>query len=283
MLRSRLIAGTIMAGVGGLVFGLDTRSAPVYPLLFLAAMLAGTLAALELRELLPPADRPPRWLVLAGVLGTLAANWADPVIRAAGHAGFADPWRPVVVAVAAAVVAAFLVELATFRSPSGAIGRVAHLTLAVCYLGLLSSFLLQLRWAGDPTHSAWLLALAVFVPKCCDIGAYTAGRLFGRTPFTPNLSPKKTWEGIAGGLALGAGTAAGIHAVHPVFAGGWPEAVAFGVAAGAAGVFGDLAESLVKREAGAKDAAARVPGFGGVLDVFDSVLFAAPVAYLWVG
>jgi phosphatidate cytidylyltransferase len=68
-----------------------------------------------------------------------------------------------------------------------------------------------------------------------------------------------------------------------VFTRGPAEAAAFGLLVGLAGVFGDLAESLVKRDAGAKDASRTVPGFGGVLDVVDSVLFAAPVAYLWFG
>jgi phosphatidate cytidylyltransferase len=100
----------------------------------------------------------------------------------------------------------------------------------------------------------------------------------------PVLSPKKTWEGLAGGLALSALVAVVINRLlpAPVVRGGEVGAAAFGVAVGGAGVLGDLAESFVKRDCRQKDASQVVPGFGGVLDVIDSVLFAAPVAYAWL-
>ena len=74
-----------------------------------------------------------------------------------------------------------------------------------------------------------------------------------------------------------------INAFWPVLPGGWLGAVGFGLTVGLAGVLGDLAESLLKRDLQTKDASQAVPGFGGVLDVIDSLLFAAPVAYLWFG
>jgi phosphatidate cytidylyltransferase len=100
----------------------------------------------------------------------------------------------------------------------------------------------------------------------------------------PVLSPKKTWEGLAGGLALSALVAVAINrlAAAPPVRGGAPLAAAFGVAVGAAGVLGDLAESFLKRDCRLKDASHVVPGFGGVLDVIDSILFAAPVAFAWL-
>jgi phosphatidate cytidylyltransferase len=99
---------------------------------------------------------------------------------------------------------------------------------------------------------------------------------------TPVLSPKKTWEGLAGGLVLSALIAVAVNRlVAPVLRGDG-EAALFGLAVGVAGVLGDLAESLIKRDCLKKDASAVVPGFGGVLDVVDSVLFAAPVAYWWL-
>lgn len=285
MLRKRLLAGAGMAAGAGLLFAADGRLAPAYPLLFAVTAAAAAVTVPEFVALLPAPHRPGVRLTTAGVLAVLAANWAEPLTRAAGRPAFAGPWHPVLVAVAGSVVAAFLAEMAKFRAPDGAVTRVAHAVLAVCYLGLLPSFLLRLRWADggtDPALSAWLLAVTVFVPKCGDIGAYTVGKLVGRTPFAPRLSPKKTWEGFLGGLAASAATAAGADAAVPLFRGGSYEAVGFGVAVGLAGVAGDLAASLVKREAGVKDAARRVPGFGGVLDVMDSVIFAGPVAYLWL-
>ncbi len=98
------------------------------------------------------------------------------------------------------------------------------------------------------------------------------------------LSPKKTWEGAAGGLTLGTLTAIGIDQWGPVplLGKSLSREIGFGVTLGIAGMLGDLAESLVKRACRQKDASAAVPGFGGVLDVVDAVIFAAPVGYLWL-
>ena len=132
----------------------------------------------------------------------------------------------------------------------------------------------------QPRHRA--VALAIFVPKMCDTGAYFTGRLLGRHKMAPVLSPKKTLEGAAGGLALAVVTAIVIDQIAPVLAGGLMAAAGFGLTVGLAGLFGDLAESLIKRDCQAKDASAVMPGFGGVLDVVDSIVFAAPVAYWWL-
>ncbi len=188
--------------------------------------------------------------------------------------------------VAAVVIAAFLQEMALYREPGEATARVARAAFVVIYLGVLASFLIQLRWlpdlAGDLNRSRHALLLTVFVPKCGDIGAYCTGRLFGRHKMTPLLSPKKTWEGAVGGIVLAAVTAIGVCAFgyRPDF---WiAKAITLGVVLAIAGMLGDLAESLIKREGQKKDASQAVPGFGGVLDVIDSVLFAAPVSYFWL-
>jgi phosphatidate cytidylyltransferase len=154
----------------------------------------------------------------------------------------------------------------------------------VGYLGLLGSFFAKL---GLHFLRVDVLLLTIFVPKGGDIGAYAFGSLFGRHKMTPLLSPKKTWEGFAGGLLGSVLVAIGIHVLAPTmrigngFRFGYLEAVIFGVIVSVVGILGDLAESLIKRDAGAKDAATSIPGFGGLLDVVDSVLFSAPVVYLW--
>jgi len=126
------------------------------------------------------------------------------------------------------------------------------------------------------------LILAIFVPKCGDIGAYFTGRLLGRHPMAPTLSPKKTWEGAVGGVAAAVLATIGMEYFVPVVRGGWASAASLGATLGIVGILGDLAESLIKRDARQKDASQVVPGFGGVLDVVDSILFAAPVAYWWI-
>jgi phosphatidate cytidylyltransferase len=83
-------------------------------------------------------------------------------------------------------------------------------------------------------------------------------------------------------LATAIAAAFGINALGPVIPGGGLSVAAFGLTVGVAGMLGDLAESLIKRDCESKDASANVPGFGGVLDVVDSILFAAPVAYWWL-
>jgi phosphatidate cytidylyltransferase len=119
----------------------------------------------------------------------------------------------------------------------------------------------------------------IFVVKFCDIGAYTFGRLFGKHKFSPVISPKKTWEGMAGGVlfsVIASSLFAKYCAIMPVL-----PAVVFGVIFAFAGQLGDLAESMLKRAAETKDSAAFVPGFGGVLDVIDSPLAAGVLAYLY--
>src|SRR5205814_9807007 len=133
-------------------------------------------------------------------------------------------------------------------------------------------------------RSTVALALVIFVPKCCDIGAYFTGRFFGRHRMTPLLSPKKTWEGAAGGVGMAVLVTFLIDRLtqaHLLQGLVWTE-IGFGVTVAVAGMWGDLAESLIKRDCQRKDAGETVPGFGGVLDVVDAVLFAAPVAYCWL-
>jgi phosphatidate cytidylyltransferase len=252
---------------------------PVYPFFLVLLVLVGAAAAYELQRLLEPVQGPPAWLALGGVLAVLLANWP-------GHVWGGDPWQWLLGTFAAVVLAAFLREMAVFREAGGVVVRAALAVWMVAYLGLLPSFLAQLRWApggeGGQDRGIGAVALAISIPKCCDIGAYFTGRLLGRHPMAPVLSPKKTWEGLAGGLALSAGVAV---ALNRLLLGGMLSdlrAAAFGLTVGGAGALGDLAESLIKRDCRKKDASQAVPGFGGVLDVIDAVVFAAPVAYLWL-
>jgi phosphatidate cytidylyltransferase len=153
--------------------------------------------------------------------------------------------------------------------------------LGLVYLGTLPGFFLAMRqW-----HSAWVIAAVVLVTKSCDIGAYFAGKAFGRTKLIPWLSPGKTWEGLIGGLALSAAVAVGLlglaRALDVALAVeiSWQYAAAVGIIFGLVGQGGDLLVSLFKRDAGVKDSGQFLPGFGGILDVLDSPLLVAPVAY----
>lgn len=276
-MRTRLVVGNLLAAFAIALLVGDSYLAPWFPVLFAALAFIGVVATRELVSLFPADIRPATVPTIAAVLVVMTANWVPVVVRSV--TGF----EAVAVAVVGVFMAAVLVELWRFREPGGIVPRLGLTVFAVAYLGLLGSAFAQIRWVhADPGFTSWLLGLAVFIPKGADTGAYFAGRAFGRHRMTPLLSPKKTWEGLAGGLLWAAATAVGFHLVAGgLFGHGIMEAAAFGVVVGAVGVVGDLAESLVKRDAQAKDAAASIPGFGGLLDVVDSVLFAAPVAYLW--
>lgn len=185
----------------------------------------------------------------------------------------------IVSSAAAAALVVPLVYHSRNRSVEGVVGAAGGTLLAFVYLGLLFGFLLAIR----REHSAWLLAWVLLTTKASDIGAFAAGMTLGRHKLIPWLSPGKTWEGLAGGIASSAIVgAAGVEVLRAI---GDPSAPtpAFGAFCGAVfavvGQAGDLMESLLKRDAGLKDSGDVVPGFGGVLDVIDSVLLVAPAAY----
>lgn len=280
MLRTRLWMGAVLIGLVICVLRFDVG--PWYPFLLLLMVFLAGVGSVELHHLIGAAHGLPAWRGGVAVLLVLLANW--PAHLWPEQFG-ADPWAIVCGAFALVVLLAFLAEMATFRpdAPSGSVvARLAVLVWITAYLGLLPSFLAQLRWLATPGAEA-ALALTIFVPKCCDIGAYFTGRLLGLHPMAPVLSPKKTWEGMAGGLILSTGVSVAINRLLSVPAlRGDLSAVGFGLAVGGIGALGDLAESLVKRDCRRKDASQVVPGFGGVLDVVDAIVFAAPVAYYWL-
>jgi phosphatidate cytidylyltransferase len=290
MLRTRLVVGTVLAGLAAGMLLLDERFDPWFPFLFATVTLLSILGTIELVRLLPSSRRPSLWLCLAGVLALVILNWG-PVIS--GHVTgqsfvSATAWPWLVQGLAAVVLFTFLHEMATFQQPGGAAERMALTVWTVAYLGLLPSYLVEFRigriGAGPDALriGTVALSLAIFVPKSCDIGAYFTGRLIGRHRMSPVLSPKKTWEGAAGGLLLAVGVAFALDSFGSIIPGGVFGTIAFGLTVGIAGMLGDLAESLIKRDCQQKDASEMIPGFGGVLDVVDAILFAAPVTYWWL-
>jgi phosphatidate cytidylyltransferase len=158
---------------------------------------------------------------------------------------------------------------------SNVIANCGATCFTILYLGLLTYFAVAIRIEFGLRH----LFLYIFVVKCTDIGAFTAGSLFGKHKFSPKISPGKTWEGMAGGLVLALivaiGFSTGFGIINPMMA------IIFGVCLAFIGQLGDLMESMMKRDSQQKDSAKKIPGFGGILDVIDSPLAAAPFAYLF--
>ena len=189
-------------------------------------------------------------------------------------------------------------EMWRYTAPGRSTLRLVRTFFAMSYAGGLMAMLVQLRllggrpWGNDGRWGMLALVTTIAVVKANDTGAYTVGRLFGRHKMTPTLSPGKTWEGAAGGLVgsliaalLCLGPLAGRlgcvsdRAWTPWLLG----CTVFAIVVGIAGMLGDLSISLLKRDAQVKDSSTWMPGFGGVLDLLDSILLAAPVSYfLWV-
>jgi phosphatidate cytidylyltransferase len=152
--------------------------------------------------------------------------------------------------------------------------------LGVLYIGFLGGFLVAMRigFENAPNLSTYLLGYFFLVIFMSDIGAYFAGRAFGKHKLAPTISPGKTVEGLIGGLVAAAAgaaiaTATFFHELPFQFS------VPLAVVLAAVGVLGDLAESAMKRGSKTKDAASILPGHGGFLDRLDSLLFGAPILY----
>jgi phosphatidate cytidylyltransferase len=194
---------------------------------------------------------------------------------------FAGRQEPVIFSTTSVLLASLaLTVLASliWRMPKGAAGYVrdaAASMLIIGYVPLLGSFAALML--AEERGSARLVTFLLIVVMN-DTGGYVAGVLFGRHPMVPKISPKKSWEGLAGSLVFG--TAAGVCMAVFLLAVPFWVGIVLGVSLVAAGTCGDLIESIIKRDLGIKDMSSFLPGHGGVMDRLDSLLIAAPVAWL---
>lgn len=190
---------------------------------------------------------------------------------------------------ALAVGCMFLLQALLYRTRS-AMEHPAITVFIIFYSGGLAGFMTKLRMEVGGATGLVLLLFSMFLVKMTDTGAYFIGAALGRHKMVPWLSPKKTWEGLAGGLAVTVLCAVGIglwlHRVQwirvtdPFLPMPWALAV-LGLALGIASAAGDLCASLLKRDAAVKDSGRALPGLGGILDILDSPLLAAPIAWLF--
>jgi len=246
--------------------------------------------------------RPQALLVCAGNLLIMLAAWL-PTAMSLSAAGGSGPLQPPVylqpvalawpmLAMAAAMAALWLAEMLRYRAPGETTGNLAGGLLALAYIGIPFGLLIQLRMLWG----LGALVAVVAVVKMGDTGAYAFGHLIGRHKLVPLISPNKTVEGLIGHMLAAIvtswlvfkhlvpllpaeGEMFAASASSAALAAGW-RAVLFGLLVGAAGLVGDLAESLLKRDCRRKDSSRWLPGFGGVLDMVDSLLLAVPVAWL---
>jgi phosphatidate cytidylyltransferase len=150
-----------------------------------------------------------------------------------------------------------------------------RLGFGLVYVPVLMAPLARIRMEPDGLALIFFLLASTWLG---DTGAYFAGRAFGKTPLFPRVSPKKTREGVFGGLLLAVAGAALIKSVSNLDL-SWPVVLVLAAVLDVAGVIGDLAESMLKRAFGVKDSGSIMPGHGGILDRIDSLLFTGPL--LW--
>jgi phosphatidate cytidylyltransferase len=162
--------------------------------------------------------------------------------------------------------------------PRHTLAETAASWLGSSYIGVLTAYFLLLR--HQSATGFYLFLYVLILTWAYDTGAYFTGITLGRHFLCPRLSPKKTWEGVAGGLAAAVGAALLFQALHPLFAYG--HTVALGLLIGGACQVGDLVESVFKRLADVKDSGTLIPGHGGLLDRCDGLLFSAPAAYFYL-
>lgn len=285
MLKQRLVSGILLAGM--VVVVANFLPSPACWLLILAI---SALAQYEFYTMMDKANLPVfRFLGMAGGAAVVSATYwtigPRPEQLAAGYS-----WEN---------MALVLVALAVFvrqfpqKDNDRPIVTIACTLLGIWYVAFLMNYFTRLGFAWrdggllhtvGPTGRMMVLYL-VAVVKISDVGAYFTGRFLGRHKLYPRLSPKKTWEGLAGGVASSllmsllfyhfAGGQLGVLTL------GCYDALILGLLLPVVGVLGDLFESLLKRSSGVKDSGSLIPGMGGVLDVLDSLLFGAPVLYAY--
>jgi phosphatidate cytidylyltransferase len=274
--------------IPGLVvlFIVDHYAGESAPVLFVFAALLAVRSAWELSQIVAVRNIRARFVESAfGCVLLLAAAWwphlpgATPELKSLELSA---------VALSVSVLILLGLSAARYREPGQTLESLGASLLILVYTGLLLAVTSQLRWVAGAQAGYLALGSLLVTAKCGDFGAYAVGRLFGKRKMAPRLSPGKTWAGFGG--ALGGATLGAwgwFTYATPRFGDGWlpppPWAMlVYGLVIGLVALIGDLCESLIKRDAGKKDAAHLFPGFGGLLDLLDSVLYAGPVALiLW--
>ena len=169
------------------------------------------------------------------------------------------------------------------RSNTAGILAISTTLFGLMYVPWLLNFIQKINFfPGVDGH--YFLLYFVLITKFSDTGAYSVGSLIGKHKMIPRISPGKTWEGFGGAIVVSTiASLVFVHFAHEKMpAMNWVHAIILGVLLSSAAVVGDLIESLFKREAGVKDSGRFFPGIGGMLDLLDSLLFNAPIMYLYL-
>ena len=190
-------------------------------------------------------------------------------------------WREALIG----IFAFYLITLEVIRPNNNSMFAAIFSFFGYLYIPWMLGFVITLRYTPDGVLGLWYLMLPMLAIIASDVGAFTFGKLFGKTKLAPQISPNKTLEGSLGGVGL----AIVVVSVTSFLLERYLnmridiyDAILFGILVSSSAQLGDLFESLIKRWAGVKDAGGFLPGHGGVLDRIDSTLFAVPMTYYFV-
>lgn len=172
-----------------------------------------------------------------------------------------------------------------FRDKSSAIINLGTTLLGIFYIGLFSSTLIGIRemysgFSYEYENGGLLIISMMITIWMCDSAAYFLGTAFGKHRLFPRVSPKKSWEGAVAGFIFSIATMIFMKTVLVDFI-TMNQAITIGIIVGSFGQLGDLIESLIKRDANVKDSSDIIPGHGGILDRFDSLLYSSPIVFLY--
>lgn len=275
--RARLLSTLVLWGLVAAAIWLS--EALLYFFLIEAVVLVSVLEFFRIVDL-PQAKRRGLAMVILSGAYLAALFLAGPV------SGEMDAARAALIDTGAIVLLFAYAVLAEFRFtpvPGSNVARVTVTLFGFLWIPFFFGFVVKLLFIPGGSGIYCVLFLVV-VTKFTDMGAYLVGSMMGRHPFMKRISPKKTWEGIAGamGFALGSALGAAWLLGEKLSLIGWWDAAILGILLGFSAVVGDLVESVVKRSWQTKDSGNVLPGIGGTLDLIDSICFGAPVLWFYL-
>lgn len=236
------------------------------------ALLASAMAGMAMFEFFVMAEH--RGFVVYKYIGTFIGVCVPLIVYFQKGAEGYFTSEPFIIVIACLFI--FVLQF-TKRDVSQALASIAITLFGLLYIAWFFSFFIKLKFLPGGVR---FVSFLILVTKMGDVGAYLIGNEFGKRNLIPAISPKKTVEGTVGGLIFSVLSAAASKAYLPAFS--FLHLAFLGLLLGILAQVGDLAESLLKRDCGAKDSGSGLPGFGGMLDLIDSLLFTAPIFYFYL-
>jgi len=226
-----------------------------------------------------------KWGIGSGLV-FVAATWFNALGKHFSHGGFSISdnalWCILLL-----VIASNFFRILSYPNLRKGLDSCMGTILGIVYVPLLWSFVVRLFLNGDPSRPGWAAFYLILCMKMADSGGYFFGTRFGKHKLAPVISPKKSWEGLAGGIVF----CVAVNIIWLIASQGHinssiqlslGHALALGFLFPIVGTAGDLVESLFKRAVDVKDSNTMVYGLGGILDMIDSILFAAPMLYIYI-